>query len=104
MLGPLGPIEFRDVVWANISPEVVESARATFDQLRKMQIDPLSLKSLARLAIRRSLLQGSPCVVCRAKQAGCESRKGKAFGELIKLIEIPEILRKYVLFDDWYVD
>ena len=104
LLGAEGPTEFRDVDWESVPKDVVKGARATFDQLREMRTSPMTLKSLARLAIRRSLMLGSPCVVCRAERAGCESGKGKALRELIKLTGIPEILQKYVLFDDWEAD
>merc|ERR1712168_1058800 len=72
-LGPNGPIEFRDVVWEKIPEKFLNSARETFDSLRAMRTNPLSLKSLTRLSIRRSLMGGSPCVVCRADRAGYPS-------------------------------
>jgi len=95
LLGPDGPVEFRDVLWQSISTEMIDAARLTYESLRLKRRSPLSLKPLARLAIRKAIMENGRCASCRAEML---QQKDGGFGALTKMLGLPSQLRDYVMF------
>ena len=92
LLGPAGPIEFRDVTGENVPDHELDTARSAFESLRRQRRSPLRLKSLARLAIRRSVME-NPCLGCRYDATGKTSLEG-----LMESLGLPSKLRFFVTF------
>jgi len=92
LLGPAGPIEFRDVDSENVPDHYLDPARLAFESLQRQRRRPLMLKSLARLAIRRSVME-NPCLGCRFDASGETSLEG-----LMESLPLPPKLRDFVTF------
>ena len=94
-LGSAGPIEFRDVEWANLPQEVVKAAQETYNWLRRRRMRPMSLKSAARLAIRS-------CVIKKGQRSNLDSdfKKCGSLLELLNLIGLPKKLHDYLAFSN----
>jgi len=88
--GPEGPIEFRDVTSENIPNHRLDAARSVFETLKRQRSSPLTLKSLTRLAIRRSVMK-NPCLGCKLDAFGKTSLEG-----LTESLSLPPKLRHFV--------
>ena len=88
LLGPAGPVEFRDIVLEDVPDDVIDAAGVSFESLKSQR--PLRLKSLARLAIRRSVMD-NPCLCRRFDAFGKTSLEG-----LVELLPLPPELREFV--------
>ena len=93
LLGPArgqGPIEFRDIVVKHIPDDFINDARLLFESLKRQSCNPLTLKSLTRLAIRRAVME-NPCLGCRLDAFGKTSPE-----DLVELLGLPPSLCNFV--------
>ena len=90
LLGPEGPIEFRDVIYEDISDHRLNAARLAFESLKRQRRCPLTLKSLTRLTIGQAVME-NPCLGCKLDAFGKTSVEG-----LLELLHLPPKLRNFV--------
>ena len=95
LLGPDGPVEFRDVRWDLLPSEVVDAARRTYDWLRQRRQRPMSLKSAARLAIRTVIVQSE-----RGSNADGVAQKQGSLLSRIESLGLPKFLYDDVAFSN----
>ena len=85
-------VEFIDIM-AFVPQELIDVARLSFESLKRQRLLPL--KSLARLAIRRSVME-NPCLRCRLDALEKPSLEG-----LMKSLNLPPQLHNFVTYQDY---
>ena len=98
LLGPEGPVEFRDVAWDKVPGELIDAARTLFKSLKRQRRCPSTLKTLTRLAIRRSVMR-SPCLRC--KLDAWENPANPSLEDLMGSLNLPSKLRDFVAYLDF---
>ena len=93
LLGRAGPVEFRDLDSRDVPDDIIDAARLAFESLKRQRRNPLTLKSLARLAIRRSIME-NPCLRCRLDVYGKTVPEG-----LVEDLNLFPKLRDFVTFN-----
>ena len=90
LLGNEGPVEFRGFIpW--LHPDyMIDAARLAFESLKRQQRNPMTLKGLARLVIRHSVME-NPCLGCKLDASGIASVEG-----LMQTLPLPPKLRDFV--------
>ena len=90
LVGNQGLVEFRDIDLKDVPDDFIDAAQLSFESLKCQRRNPLPLKSLARLAIRRSVMK-NPCLRCRLDASGKTSLEG-----LMESLPLPPKLRNFV--------
>ena len=88
-------VEFRDIVWEDVPQDLIDVAKLSFESLKLQRRHPLPLKNLARLVIRRSVME-NPCLRCRLDALEKPSLEG-----LMELLNLPPQLRNFVTYLDF---
>jgi len=88
--GNEGPIEFRGLIPTDVPDHMIDAAGLAFESLKRQQRNPMTLKSLARLAIRHSVME-NPCLGCKLDASGITSVEG-----LMQTLPLPPKLRDFV--------
>merc|ERR1719383_985868 len=83
------PAEFRYFDPKKVPDDMIDAARLLFESLKRQRRNPLPLKSLTRLAIRRSVMK-NPCLRCRLDASGKTSLEG-----LMESLPLPPKLRNF---------
>ena len=90
LLGKEGPVEFRSINLSDVPDDMIDAARLAFESLKRQRRNPLPLKSITRLAIRRSVME-NPCLRCRFDASGKTSLE-----DLMASLPLPPKLRDFV--------
>ena len=90
----LETVVLRSFVGESPSDNWIDAARLLFESLKEQRRRPLSLKSLARLAIRRSVME-NPCLRCKLDAFEKTSLEG-----LMGSLNLPPKLRSFVTYLD----
>jgi hypothetical protein len=90
------PVEFRDLVWTNIHPDLLLASERLFEWLQQIKDSPLSLKDQTRLAVREILFRH--CFKCWLDQNGQDFEEGSRLEQIVRKTPLPRQLQDFLLF------